>query len=111
MMIMTKRRRRPTEQPGLRGFPFASFPPPQPPLPRRSSRDLSGRSRSIRGDASPRFRGVRFRELKAIMFAATTTGSFYTRAEKRAATFQSDLFFLISLLGIFIARDATCTCL
>lgn len=35
----------------------------------------------------------------------------HARAEKRAATFRSDLFFLIPLLDIFIARDATCTCL
>lgn len=108
MMIMTKRRRRPAN----------SRPPTRIPLRQLSSpstsstsvsRDLSGRSRLTRG-LRMRFRGVRFRELKAIMFAATT-GSFYTRAEKRAATFQSDLFFLIPLLGIFIARDATCTCL
>lgn len=50
------------------------------------SRDLSGRSRSRSEGLRMRFRGVRFRELKAIMFAAATTGSFYTRG-KRAATF------------------------
>lgn len=34
-----------------------------------------------------------------------------SHAQKRAATFRSDLFFLIPLLDIFIAPDATCTCL
>lgn len=80
----------PAPPPSSRSPPFESFPP----------------ARLGRGANA----GVRFRELPAdnVCGGGGDDGFVsHARAEKRAATFRSDLFFLIPLLpGIFIARDA-----